>query len=268
MDNVKPVTDAPAPAIAPAPATDAITPANDPTPTNLSKTRPEDFDGNVGTDDEIPSKETIAKVAEYRLQDKHGNLTPFKDLYRGSDQKRRVLVIFIRHFYCGNCQEYLRSLAASVTPESLSSLPVSTSIVAIGCGDPALIDMYVETTKWPFDIYTDTTASLFRELGMTKTLALGKKPGYIKKGFFVNVLHSVGQALRSIPNGLAHKSGDQRQVGGEFLFEPLDKTSTAAEFEGEEKKVTWCHRMKTTRDHAEIPELMEVLGLEGGEKPN
>lgn len=105
MDNVKPVTDAPAPAIAPAiapaPATDAITPANDPTPTNLSKTRPEDFDGNVGTDDEIPSKETIAKVAEYRLQDKHGKLTPFKDLYRGSGQKRRVLVIFIRHFYCG-----------------------------------------------------------------------------------------------------------------------------------------------------------------------
>lgn len=128
--------------------------------------------------------------------------------------------------------------------------------------------MYVETTKWPFDIYTDPSASLFRELGMTKTLALGKKPGYIKKGFFVNVLHSVGQALRSIPEGLALKSGDQRQVGGEFLFEPLDKASTATEVEGEEKKLTWCHRMRTTRDHAEIPELMEVLGLEGGGKPN
>ncbi|KAG6053017.1 hypothetical protein E4U17_005130 [Claviceps sp. LM77 group G4] len=264
MDNVKHVTDAPAPALAPAHA-------NDPTPTNISKTRPEDFDGNLSTDDEIPSKETIAKVDDYRVLDKHGKSTPFKDLYRGSGQKKRVLVIFIRHFYCGNCQEYLRSLAASITPESLSSLPVSTSIVAIGCGDPALIDMYVETTKWPFDIYTDPTASLFRELGMTKTLALGKKPGYIKKGFFVNVLHSVGQALRSIPEGLALKSGDQRQVGGEFLFEPLDKAATAAtaaEVEGEEKKLTWCHRMRTTRDHAEISELMEVLGLEGGEKPN
>ena len=29
----------------------------------------------------------------------------------------------------------------------------------------------------------------------------------------------------------------------------------------EEKRVTWCHRMKTTRDHVEMPELMEVLGL-------
>ncbi|KAG5962538.1 hypothetical protein E4U58_003831 [Claviceps cyperi] len=266
MDNVKPVTDAPS--LAPAPATDAVTPVNDPTSTKISKTRPEDFEGNVGTDDEIPSKKTITKVDDYLVLDKHGESTPFKDLYRGNGQKRRVLVIFIRHFYCGNCQEYLRSLAASITPESLSSLPVSTSIVAIGCGDPALIDMYVETTKWPFEIYTDPSASLFRELGMTKTLALGKKPDYIKKGFFVNILHSVEQALRSIPEGLALKSGDQRQVGGEFLFEPLDKASTAAEVEGGEKKLTWCHRMRTTRDHAEIPELMKVLGLEGGEEPN
>lgn len=32
--------------------------------------------------------------------------------------------------------------------------------------------------------------------------------------------------------------------------------------EGEEKRVTWCHRMRTTRDHAEIPEIREVLGFE------
>lgn len=29
----------------------------------------------------------------------------------------------------------------------------------------------------------------------------------------------------------------------------------------EEKIVTWCHRMRNTRDHAEIPEMKEVLGL-------
>jgi hypothetical protein len=37
--------------------------------------------------------------------------------------------------------------------------------------------------------------------------------------------------------------------------------------EGEDKVVTWCHRMKTTRDHVEIPELMEVLGLDGHGRP-
>lgn len=49
------------------------------------------------------------------------------------------------------------------------------------------------------------------------------------------------------------RGGDFRQVGGEFLFE--------------NGKVTWCHRMRNTRDHAEIPDLRKHLGLDGEEKP-
>lgn len=37
----------------------------------------------------------------------------------------------------------------------------------------------------------------------------------------------------------------------------------AGEEEGDEKVVTWCHRMRNTRDHAEVPEVREVLGLDG-----
>lgn len=44
-----------------------------------------------------------------------------------------------------------------------------------------------------------------------------------------------------------HSLGDYKQNGGEYLFE-----------DGELK---WCHRMKTTSDHAEVKELKEVLGL-------
>lgn len=70
-------------------------------------------------------------------------------------------------------------------------------------------------------------------------------------------------------------------MGGEFLFEPVEIStpiySPGDEVKqlgvdisggleagaGEEKRVTWCHRMRNTRDHAEIPELREVLGLDG-----
>ena len=44
--------------------------------------------------------------------------------------------------------------------------------------------------------------------------------------------------------------GAPRQVGGEFLFEG--------------GKVTWCKRMRNTRDHAEIPEVKQLLGLTQG----
>ena len=45
--------------------------------------------------------------------------------------------------------------------------------------------------------------------------------------------------------------GAPRQVGGEFVFEG--------------GKVTWCKRMRNTRDHAEIPEIKQHLGLVEGE---
>lgn len=182
-------------------------------------------------------------------------------------------------------------MAESITPDALLQLPISTFIVVVGCGDPALIDMYAEATNCPFPIYTDPKRELFDKLGMVKTLGMGERPAYMKKSMWKSTLDSIGQGLKQVRKGLALKSGDQRQVGGEFLFEPLhlatpvttpqdeqpvqsfddrvnnhDKENTIGEFD-EEKKVTWCHRMRTTRDHAEIPELMEVLGLNGQGKP-
>lgn len=43
------------------------------------------------------------------------------------------------------------------------------------------------------------------------------------------------------------------------------KTGIEGMLEGgysEEKRVTWCHRMRNTRDHAEMEELRDVLGLD------
>lgn len=187
----------------------------------------------------------------------------------------------------------------------------------MGCGDPHLIDMYASETGCPFPIYADPTRKLYQELGMVKTLALGTRPAYMNKSILKSSLDSIVQGVKQIKNGLVLKAGDQRQIGGEFLFEPVDvkspevespshefdrklrmddKNKPAKTEEGrvaeaekrsratsvvtdndndeeeephlvEEKKVTWCHRMRTTRDHAEIPELMEVLGLTGHGKP-
>lgn len=184
---------------------------------------------------------------------------------------------------------------------------------------------------------------------MVRTLALGEKPAYVTKSLIKSSLDSVLTGIKQIPKGLVNKAGDFKQIGGEFLFEPVDiqspvnavqwedmerileratrenneaaaaaaavaaadrkrdssgsrvepdsddkETGTSKatikkekkifggqghrpseasidgkneEDEGEEKRVTWCHRMKTTRDHVEIPELMEVLGLDGQGEP-
>jgi AhpC/TSA antioxidant enzyme len=106
--------------------------------------------------------------------------------------------------------------------------------------------MYTEATQCPFPIYADPSRKLYDQLGMSRTLSLGnKKPDYMRSSILAGVFKSMIQGVRS-GSGVT-KGGDIKQVGGEFMFE--------------EGKVVWCHRMKNTRDHSEIPELRQVLGL-------
>lgn len=73
-----------------------------------------------------------------------------------------------------------------------------------------------------------------------------------------SVIGGIRQALKRVSAGDAHKSGDIAQVGGEFLFEKDYRES----LEGKPLKVTWCHRMKNTRDHTEIPALRKIMGFD------
>ncbi|KAI0885677.1 AhpC/TSA antioxidant enzyme-domain-containing protein [Annulohypoxylon maeteangense] len=253
----------------------------------------QDFQGEVQTTNDLPTIETLRKIETYTVLDSDGKSHTFKSLYAGHNSARRVLIVFIRHFFCGNCQEYLRTLSASVTPDALLQLPVSTFIAVIGCGTPELINSYLQETGCPFPVYADPTRRLYSELGMVRTLAMGSRPAYLQgKSLAHTVVTGVVQGLKQVKTGLVMKMGDQRQVGGEFLFEPANLTidtpvttprseeekklefpseeNKADEHEDpkvEEKRVTWCHRMRTTRDHAEMPELMEVLGLDGSGAP-
>ncbi|KAF2015146.1 hypothetical protein BU24DRAFT_410819 [Aaosphaeria arxii CBS 175.79] len=215
------------------------------TPT-LEKDIELDFAGNVDVNDDLPSQATLDKVGDLVILDSAGQSRPFKELYSGPGVAPRQLIIFIRHFFCGNCQEYLRSLSASITPDSLLSLPTPTFITIIGCGRPSLIDMYVRETSCPFPVYADPTRRLYDHLGMTRTFDLGRKPEYISSNLLVTSVQSIVQGIKT--GNKALQGGDFKQVGGEFLFEG-----------GE---VKWVHRMRNTRDHVEVGVVRELLGLE------
>lgn len=62
---------------------------------------PPDFHGAVLSNDELPSPETIRRIGEYAVLDRYGKTHTFKSLYTGRNVARRVLIIFVRHFYCG-----------------------------------------------------------------------------------------------------------------------------------------------------------------------
>jgi hypothetical protein len=146
--------------------------------------------------------------------------------------------------------------------------------------------MYAAETSCPYPIYADPTKKLYDALGMMRTLNLGERPEYQRRELWTIMAASFVQSIKSMKGGLLLKGGDYQQVGGEFLFEPtsvatpmsspeegnrgekeLGVQGMEGNEEAEEKHVTWCHRMRNTRDHAEIPELREVLGLDGEGTP-
>jgi hypothetical protein len=64
-------------------------------------TNPLDFQGDVQTNNNLPSAETLRKLEKYTVLDESGKSHTFKSLYTGANVPRRVLIIFIRHFFCG-----------------------------------------------------------------------------------------------------------------------------------------------------------------------
>ena len=144
------------------------------------------------------------------------------------------------------CQDFLRSLSTSISPADLSALSKPTSLIIVGCGEPALLKDYASHSSCSFPIYAEPTRKLYDELGMTSTLSIGPtKPDYQSSSFGGVVAKSFIQTVSA--GTQAFKGGPFGQVGGDFLFE-----------DGE---VVWCHRMRNTRDHTSIPELKRLLGL-------
>ena len=231
-----------------------------------------DFKGDIKVNNNPPTKEDLEKVADLVVLDKDRKKYTFKSLYADNENgPRRVLIVFIRHFFCGvcipnrcpslagndtdkrpqQCQEYLRTLASSITPESVSALSPPIEIVVIGCGQPHLIPMYIQETGCPFPLYADPTRKLYHVLRMTSTLNPGRTPDYMQRSFLSMAVKSFIQEVKSGRNMLS--GGDFRQVGGEFLFQ--------------NGKVTWCRRMRNTRDHAEVPLVRQQLGLDDTPAP-
>ncbi|KAF2452952.1 hypothetical protein BDY21DRAFT_259339, partial [Lineolata rhizophorae] len=203
-------------------------------------------------DTALPTEEEWSKCADMLVLDAEGKSRPFKSLYAGEGVAHRQMIIFVRHFFCGNCQEYVRTLCASITPADLLRLPTPTFLTIVGCGAPSLISMYASATSCPFPIYTDPRAQLYSVLRMGRTLDLGpRKPDYVQTSMAGVVVSSLVQSLRMGRDAL--KGGDIKQVGGEVFVEG--------------GRPTWIWRMRNTRDHAEVPVLRRVLGFADEDAP-
>ncbi|KAI0822744.1 AhpC/TSA antioxidant enzyme-domain-containing protein [Trametes gibbosa] len=199
----------------------------------------------MATSTAAPSQDELTKAAALSVFDNAGKEVTFGSLFR--DQK--TVVVFIRHFFCGQCQKYVMHLA-SVRKDALEKAGVR--LVVIGCGDWQPIKSYCETTGFSYAMYADPARALYTTFGLVQNLertpAGQAKRSYLGQSFLSNVLKSIWDGPLKKPQYIG-KQGNISQLGGDFIFGPGEACSYAS-------------RMRHTEDHVEVADLMKEAGVE------
>ncbi|KAM0752035.1 hypothetical protein T439DRAFT_287409 [Meredithblackwellia eburnea MCA 4105] len=191
-----------------------------------------------------PSSEALEKAGALNVYDEDGKEVALGSLFK--DQK--TIAIWIRHFRCGLCQEFIGFLDSRLKSEDLEKAGVK--LVIIGCGEWEYIKPYRDLLQTPFPIYADPTKQTYIALGMTmRTLDAGKEtPEYVKTTALGNVMMSIGQKALKMGRILGNP-GDIKQLGGEFVLGPGNTCS-------------YVRRMENTRGHSPLAELLAAAGVE------
>lgn len=120
-------------------------------------------------------------------------------------------------------------------------------------------------------MYSDPTLSIHRVLGMNlKSLDSGpaaEQGHYVKSGVFGGIRRTLKDAV-TMKLPVFEKGGDLSQLGGEFILGPkyglyfLSRTSLAHPDCLFSQHCYYAHRMKNTRSHAPILNIVAASGLQ------
>ncbi|KIJ09057.1 hypothetical protein PAXINDRAFT_88010 [Paxillus involutus ATCC 200175] len=90
----------------------------------------------------IPDDASLLQAVEIPVFDFQGQSVKFRSIIAD----KSTVVVFIRHFFCGSCQDYVTQLS-SVRPDALAS--AGTQVVVIGCGSYEPISQYKGRVSLP-----------------------------------------------------------------------------------------------------------------------
>ncbi|KAH8822842.1 hypothetical protein DL96DRAFT_1619475 [Flagelloscypha sp. PMI_526] len=193
----------------------------------------------------LPSQRQLQEAARQHVVDASGVHISFGSLF----EKRKTIVVFIRHFWCPLCQDYMFSISRGISKSLLDAADVD--LVVVSNGSHEMIPAYRRIFKTPFEVYTDPELVVYNALGMTmQTLDKGPKStkgSYVRHGMMSGIGMVVGNAVK-VGMPVWEKGGEIAQLGGEFILGP----GLSCEF---------AHRMRYTRDHMPIVDVVAQAGV-------
>ncbi|KAF8492637.1 hypothetical protein F5888DRAFT_1618873 [Russula emetica] len=205
----------------------------------------------------ILSLPQLAQAARIPVVRENGVRVQFGELWR----MQRTVAIFIRHFWCPMCQDYLASLMRDVDHAALARTGVR--LIVIGCGSYGLIRSYRQIFRLPYEIFVDASPGqiLYRALGMGQIPSGAHKArfstedaagSYVRHGAVSGLAMVVAHALR-VGMPVWERGGDASQLGGEFVLGPG-------------LSCTYVHRMQNTAGHAPIVDVLAAAGVRAARK--
>ncbi|KAG5647377.1 hypothetical protein DXG03_000445 [Asterophora parasitica] len=114
-----------------------------------------------------PTPAQLARAGALTVIAFSGLRVPFASLFA----TRRTIVLFIRHFWCPLCQDYMSTVAHAARPEHMfytteDEERTLIDMVIISNGSSAFIPKYRQLFGLPFELYTDPSLAVYTALGM------------------------------------------------------------------------------------------------------
>ena len=119
----------------------------------------------------LPSQNQLLDISQLTVFDEFGLPRRFGHLY----ERKKTIVIFLRHSYCPNCQDYSRNEINQVR-----ILPKKYRLIVITPSSWRVIKSYRSLLGVPCQMYSDPHRQLYKVLGMSfKTMYGGEEKNYV-----------------------------------------------------------------------------------------
>lgn len=190
-----------------------------------------------------PSMLQLFEASQCLVYNQNGEEVIFGDLFK----KRRTLVCFLRHWWCGFCQQFAMSVR-NIDPLPLKK--ANLDFIIIGQGDWHVIKAYREVMQVPYPMFADPKRNVYRALGMTLRTndanPVCARPDYASMGMTKSILVAIKKGLFDMP---IRNPGDMKLLGGDFILGPGLQCS-------------FTHRMTTADGHMDIPRILAQAGCD------
>ncbi|XP_006867711.1 PREDICTED: thioredoxin-like protein AAED1 [Chrysochloris asiatica] len=180
-------------------------------------------------------------VAELPVLDASGKRVPFGVLFR----ERRAVVVFVRHFLCYICKEYVEDLA-KIPQRFLEEANVT--LIVIGQSSYHHIEPFCKLTGYAHEIYVDPDREIYKRLGMKRSeeIAFSGQSPHVKSNL---LLGSIRSLWRAVTGPLFDFQGDPAQQGGTLILGPGND-------------IHFIHCDRNRYDHKPINSVLQLVGVQ------